>query len=575
MKKSTLYALHFVEKVIPGLRVARTYQLRWLRADLLVGVTIFAMLVPQGIAYAQLAGVAPVVGLYTAIGALVGYALFGSSRRLMIGPESSSALLVAAAVAPVAAGGSPARFAILVALLALLVGVIALAAGLARLGFLADFVSKPILIGYIAGVSFTMIAGQLGKLFGIKIESENFFQMIGELLIDLGQVHVLTLVIGLVLIAFILVIRRFAPKVPGGLIVVVIMTVMSSLLQLDKYGVKVVGPIPPGLPQFGLLDLRFSDIWSLLPSALTLTLIVFTDAVLTARSFAEKHGEKVDANRELIGLGAANISSALIQGFPVAASQSRTAVNDAAGGKTQLLGIFAAALLVVFLLWFTWLLKSLPQVALSAIIIAAAINLIEVKPLLRVYRVRWVEFYLALVTFIGVLSIGILPGILIAVLLALVIVISKISRPHDAVLGAVEGIDGYQDIEEYANSETEPGLIVYRFDAPLFFANAEYFLTQVQELIDAAVPPIKWLLIDAEAIVDIDVTATEALLTLQRELERKGTVLAIARASHPLQRMLKRAGLTERIGPEHLYPTVRTGVQAFLDQHGEPAGEME
>ncbi len=566
MKKSIYSALRLIEKVVPGLKVARTYERRWLWADLFAGVTIFAMLVPQGIAYAQLAGVAPVVGLYTAIGALVGYAIFGISRRLMIGPESSSALLVATVVAPMTAGGSPARFAILAALLALLVGVIALVAGLARFGFLADFVSKPILIGYIAGVSLTMIAGQLGKLFGINIESENFFQMIWELLTHLGQTHVLTLVTGLVLLVFLLMLRRFAPKVPGGLIVVIMMTIVSALLQLDTYGVKVVGPIPSGLPQFGLPDLRFSDVWNLLPSSLILTLIVFTDAVLTARSFAEKHGEKVDANRELIGLGAANIASALIQGFPVAASQSRTAVNEAVGGKTQLLGIVAAALLVIFLLWFTWLLKSLPQVVLAVIIIVAAINLIEVKPLLRVYRVRWVEFYLALATFIGVLSIGVLAGILVAVLLALVIVISKISRPHDAVLGSVEGIDGYQDIEEYANSETRPGLIVYRFDAPLFFANADYFLTQVQELIDAAEPPIKWLLIDAEAIADIDVTAAEALSKLQSELEGKGVVLAIARASHPLQRMLKRAGLTELIGSAHFFPTVRTGVQAFLEQ---------
>jgi sulfate permease, SulP family len=575
MKQSAHGALQFIETAIPGFRVARIYQRRWLRADLLAGVTIFAMLVPQGIAYAQLAGVAPVVGLYTAIGAMVGYAIFGSSRRLMIGPESSSALLVATAVAQVAAGGSPARFAILAALLALLIGVITLAAGLARFGFLADFVSKPILIGYIAGVSIIMIVGQLDKLFGITIGRGTFFQEVWELITHLDQMRVLTLMIGLILIAFILVLHRFAPRVPGGLIVVVIMTIVSALLQLDKYGVKVVGQIPSGLPQFGLPDLRFTDVWNLLPSAFTLTLIVFTDAVLTARTFAEKHGEKVDANRELIGLGAANISSALIQGFPVAASQSRSAVNDASGGKTQLVGIIAAALLVVFLLWFTWLLESLPQVTLSAIIIAAAVNLIEVRPLQKVYRVRRVEFYLALVMFVGVLSIGILAGILVAVLLALVVVIGRISRPHDAVLGSVEGIDGYQDIKEYANSETLPGLIVYRFDAPLFFANAEYFLTQVQELIDAAVPPVKWLLIDAEAIVDIDVTAAEALLTLQRELERKGTVLAIARASHPLQRMLKRAGLTERIGPEHLYPTVRTGVQAFLDQHGELAGETE
>jgi sulfate permease, SulP family len=232
-------------------------------------------------------------------------------------------------------------------------------------------------------------------------------------------------------------------------------------------------------------------------------------------------------------------------------------------------------LLVVFLLWFTWLLESLPQVALAAIIIAAAINLIEVKPLYKVYRVRRVEFFLALVTLVGVLSIGILAGVLIAVLLALLVVISRISRPHDAVLGMVEGVDGYQDIEAYTNSETEPGLIVYRFDAPLFFANADYFLSRVQELIATAEYPIKWMLIDAEAIIDIDVTAAEALSTLQSELERKGIVLAIARASQPLQEMLKRAGLTERIGPEHFYPTVRTGVQAFLEQQGDLTRETQ
>jgi SulP family sulfate permease len=571
MKKSTHTALRCIETVMPGLRIACTYQRRWLRADLFAGVTIFALLVPQGMAYGELAGVAPVVGLYTAIGAMVGAALFGSSR-LMIGPESSSALLVATAVASVAAGGDPARFATLAALLALLVGVIALAAGLARFGFLADFVSKPILIGYITGVSIIMIAGQLGKLFGITIASENFFQTIVELITHLGQARVLTLGIGLMLLTFLLVLRRLMPKVPGGIIVVVAMTSVSALMHLNTYGVTVVGPIPAGFPQFSLPDLRFADVWNLLPTALILTLIVFTDAVLTERLFAQKHGEKVDANRTLIGLGAANIASGLLEGFPAAASQSRTAVNDATGGKTQLVGIFAAALLAVFLLWFTRLLESLPQVVLAAIIITAAINLIEVKPLLKVYRVRRVEFFLALVTLIGVLSIGILAGILVAVALALLVVISRISRPHDAVLGSVEGVDGYQDIEEYTNSETVPGLIAYRFDAPLFFANADYFLTRVRALIAAARFPVEWILIDAEAIIDIDVTAIEALSTLQRELDQRGIVLSIARANHPLQKTLKRSGLTERIGSEHLYPTVRTGVQAFLrsSQSDEP-----
>jgi SulP family sulfate permease len=573
MKKSALAVLDYLEKAIPGIRVARTYERHWLLVDLFAGVTIFAMLVPQGIAYAQLAGVSPVAGLYTAIGAILGYALFGSSQRLMIGPESTTALMVATAVAPVAAGGDPARFALLVTLMALLVGVITLIAGLARFGFLADFVSKPILIGYITGVAIIMIVSQLGKLFGIPIQNENFILQIVELFTHLGQTHILTLVIGLVLLVFLLVLRRFAPRVPGGLIVVVVMTIISAILQLDTYGVAVVGPITPGLPKLGLPDVSLSDVWNLLPPSLILTLIVFTDAVLTARAFADKRGEKVNANRELIGLAASNIISGLFQGFPAGASQSRTAVDDTSGGKTQLVGIVAAALLVAFLLWFTHLLESLPQMVLGVIIIAAAISLIEIKPLLQVYRVRRVEFFLALVTLIGVLSIGVMAGILVAVLLALIVVIGRISRPHDAVSGAVKGVDGYQDIEAYANSETEPGLIVYRFDAPLFFANADYFLNQVQELIDEAIPSIGWLLIDAEAIVDIDVTAVETLSKLQSELEGKGVVMAIARASQPLQEILQRAGLTEKIGSAYFFPTVRTGVRAFIEQQEELTGE--
>jgi len=573
MKKSALAILYYLEKAIPGIRVARTYERHWLLVDLFAGVTIFAMLVPQGIAYAQLAGVSPVAGLYTAIGAMLGYALFGTSQRLMIGPESTTALIVATAVAPFATGGDPARFALLVTLMALLVGVITLIAGLARFGFLADFVSKPILIGYITGIAIIMIVSQLGKLFGIPIQNENFILQIVELFTHLGQTRILTLVIGLVLLVFLLVLRRFAPRVPGGLIVVVVMTIISAILQLDTYGVAVVGPITPGLPKPGLPDVSLSDVWNLLPPSLILTLIVFTDAVLTARVFADKRGEKVNANRELIGLAASNIISGLFQGFPAGASQSRTAVDDTSGGKTQLVGIVAAALLVAFLLWFTHLLESLPQMVLGVIIIAAAISLIEIKPLLQVYRVRRVEFFLALVTLIGVLIIGVMAGILVAVLLALIVVIGRISRPHDAVLGAVKGVDGYQDIEAYANSETEPGLIVYRFDAPLFFANADYFLNQVQELIDEAIPSIDWLLIDAEAIVDIDVTAVEALSKLQSELEGKGVVMAIARASQPSQEILQRAGLTERIGSSYFFPTVRTGVRAFNEQQEELTGE--
>lgn len=401
MKHGSLRARRWVETVFPCLRVARTYQRRWLRADLFAGLAIFALLVPQGMAYGELAGVAPVAGLYTAIAALIGAAVFGSLRRLIFGPESSSALLVAATVAPLAAGGGAARFAALASLLALLVGCIALAAGLARFGFLADFVSRPILLGYIAGVSLMMLVGQLGKLFGIPLTNEQFFPMIAELVSRLGQTHVLTLGIGLALLAFLLLLRRFAPHVPGSVIVVALAALVSALLGLERYGITVVGTLPSGFPQLSLPGLRLADVWTLLPLALILTLIMFTDAALTERSFAQKQGEQVDVNRVLIGLAAANLAAGLLRGFPAAASQSRTAVNEAAGGKTPLVGLVAAVLLVVFLLWFTRLLASLPQVALASIIVVAALNLIEVKPILKVYRVRRVEFLLAIIALLG------------------------------------------------------------------------------------------------------------------------------------------------------------------------------
>jgi len=560
--------LRVIETIIPGVRMIRTYQRRWLLADLVAGITIFAMLVPQGMAYGDLAGVAPVAGLYTAIGAMVGYALFGSSRRLMIGPEASSAILVAATLAPIAAGSDPESYAMLASVLALLVGGIALLAGLIRVGFIADFVSRPILLGYMIGAAFIIIASQLGKLFGITITADEFFQKIWSVITNIDQTSWLTLGIGLFLIAFLLLLRRFAPKVPGGIIVVVGMTLLSALTHLDQHGVAVVGEIPAGLPHLTIPHVTLSEVLTLLLPAAALTLVVFTDLALTARMFAEKHNEKADANRELIGLGAANIGAGLIQGFPVAASQSRTVVNDESGGKTQLVGLIAVICLLIFLQWFTPLLASLPQVALAAIIIVAAINLINFKPLLEVYRMRPIEFFLALITLVGVLTVGILYGILIAVVLALFVVISRISRPHDAVLGSVEGIDGYHDIDQNESLETVPGLIAYRFDAPLFFANADFFLTHARELIAATDPPVEWFVIDAEAIIDIDVTAAEALKKLQSELERKGIVLAMARTSHPLRRMLKRSGLTDLIGQDYIFPTVSTAVQTFLESKG-------
>ena len=345
-------------------------------------------------------------------------------------------------MAPIAAGSSPERYAALAALLAVLVGGMALIGGIARIGFLADFVSKPILMGYMIGVALVIISSQLGRLFGVSAQGDNFFQRIWSLLTQLGQTSVPTLIFGLVLIAFLMVLRRIARRLPGALIVVVFTTLISAIFHFQQLGISVVGRIPGGLPHLVLPAISLHDVFVLLPSALSLTLIIFTDVILSARSFAERSGDTVEPNQELIGLAAANLMTGLLQGIPAGFSQSRTVVNIDSGGKTQLVGLVAVACLAIFLLWFTPLLESLPQVALAAIIISAAINLINFNPLFQVYRERRSEFLLGMLTLLGVLSVGVLWGILGAVTISLLVVISRISRPHDAVLGSAGDVDG-------------------------------------------------------------------------------------------------------------------------------------
>jgi sulfate permease, SulP family len=566
MDKPSLSAAQLVERVIPGIKVARTYQWRWLRGDLIAGATMFAVLAPQGMAYGELAGVVPVAGLYTACIAMIFYALFASSRYLMIGPESTTAILVATSVAPLALGGDPARYAALVAMLTIMVGAIAIIAGIVRMGFIADFVSKPILIGYMDGAALIIIESQLGKLFGIKTQGDAFFSKLWSIITQLGQTHWLTLAVGLALIAFLLMLRRISPKIPGPVIVVVLTTLASWLFHLDTHGVSVVGQIPAGLPKPTIPNIKFSDIGNLLPAAFSLTLLAYVTGIIPARAIAEKYRETVDTNQEFIAMGIANLAAGFSQGFIAAGSQSRTSVNDAAGGKTQLVSLVAAVLLIIFLLWFTPLLQMLPLVALAAIVIVSAGATIQINPVRKLFQVRTTEGYLALATFAGVLVIGVLQGIVLAVILSLLLIIQKLARPNDAVLGSIEGVDGFHAIDRHANSQTIPGLIVYRFDAPLFFGNGNYFIKQALRLVSDAGTPVEWFLVDAEGIFDIDTTAAEAMKALLDEFDHQGIVPAIARASQPVIKMLERTGLADRIGAEHFYPTVRTGVQAFLDR---------
>jgi SulP family sulfate permease len=556
-----------ITRFIPGLALIKGFSAALLRTEFIVAITVFAVLVPSAMAYGDLAGVTPVAGLYVALGAMVMYALFGTSKQVVMGPEATAAIMTATAVAPLA-GGDAARYAALAALLALLVGVVALLARVARLGFITDLLSKPVLVGYIVGAALIVIGSQLGKMFGIKLESDQFFRQIAELISRLDEAHLLTVAVGVVCMATLLIVRRVNRKIPGPLIVVVGAILASVVFDLAAKGVAVVGPVPPGLPQIAIPAITVQDIFALLPAALALTILIYADEILTSRVFATKHGQKVDANQEFVALGMANIGAGLLTGFPAALSASRTAVSDQMGGKTQWVGLIAAALTVVFLLFFTALLEPLPTAALGAIIIIASIGLIDIAAFRFLRQVRPAEFWLAVITMLGVLTVGVLAGILVAVVLSLILVLYHISRPHDALLDDVDAAGGtvYRGVTDKETALTEPGLIVYRFDAPLVFANAAFFTERLEALIANAGAGLKCIILDAEPISDFDSTAAEALETLDADLERLGVDLWIARANEPLRELLTATGLTKRLGAEHIFPSVRAAVVAYRAQ---------
>jgi high affinity sulfate transporter 1 len=560
---------HGIGRFIPGLALFKTATPALFRTELIVAVTVFAVLVPSAMAYGDLAGVTPVAGLYVALGAMLMYALFGTSRQLIMGPEATTAIMTAAAVGPLAAG-DPVRYAALAALAAILVGILALLARIARLGFITDFLSKPILVGYIFGTTLIVIGSQLGKMFGITLESDQFFRQVVELISRLDETHRLTFVIGIICMAALFLMRRANRALPGPLIVVVAAIVASTVLDWQAKGVAIVGAVPAGLPQLTIPSFSAQDVFALLPAALALTILIYADEVLTARVFATRHGQKIDANQEFVAIGMANIGAGLLTGFPAATSGSRTAVSDQMGGKSQWVGLIAAALTIVFLLFFTPLLAPLPTVVLGAVIIVASFGLLDVAAFRFLRRVRSVEFWLAVVTALGVLTVGILQGVLVAVMLSLVNVIYHISRPHDALLDDLDVSGGtvYRGVTDKETTLTERGLIVYRFDAPLVFANAAFFTERLEALVANAGPGLKCVILDAEPISDFDSTAAEALENLDAGLERQGVELWIARANGPLRELLQVTGLTNHIGEANIYPSVRAAVTAYRARFG-------
>jgi sulfate permease, SulP family len=558
-----------VARFVPGLALIKGFSPALLSTEFVVAVTVFAVLVPSSMAYGDLAGVTPVAGLYVALAAMVMYALFGTSKQVITGPEATSAIMTAAAVAPLA-GGDAARYAALAALVAILVGVLSLLARVAKLGFITDLLSKPVLVGYIFGAALITIGSQLGKMFGIKLESDKFFQQVVELISRLDEAHLLTVIIGVVCMAALFMMRRVNRKLPGPLIVVVAAIIVSAVFNLEAKGVAVVGAVPAGLPRVTIPAVGVQDVLTLLPAALALTILIYADEILTARVFAAKHGQKIDANQEFVALGMANIGAGFLMGFPAALSASRTAVADQMGGKTQWVGLIAAALTIVFLLFLTPLLAPLPTVALGAIIIVASFGLIDIAAFRFLRQVRPAEFWLAVITTLGVLTVGVLAGILVAVMVSLIYLLYHISRPHDALLDDVDASGGtvYREVSDKATALTEPGLIVYRFDAPLVFANAAFFTERLEALIANTGAGLKCIIMDAEAISDFDSTAAEALAGLDAELERLGADLWLARANAPLRQLLTATGLTTRLGAEHIYPSVRAAVTAYRAQFG-------
>lgn len=545
----------------------RHYQRAWLRADVAAGLTVGAMLVPQSMAYAELAGLAPQFGFYAVIGALVVYALVGTSRHLGVGPEPGTAILAAAGVSSIAAG-DPTRYVALMAALALVVAGICIAGAVARLGFLASVLSKPVLVGYITGVGLVLISSQIAGITGTSISADDFLPRVAELVRELDDVHPATAAVGAGTLALILVLRRTAPQVPGALLGVVVASIVVSAFTLDAHGVALVGDIPSGLPELRLPDVSASDLGRLLPVAAGISLVGYTDNVLTARSIAARHGYRIDANQELLALGLTNLASGISQGFPISSSASRTAVPASLGSKTQLISIVGSVSVVVTLLALGPLLAHIPRAALAAVIMSAALAIIDVAGYRSLWRVSREEAVLAGVAALAVVVSGVLVGVVVAVTLSLLAALYRVARPHDAILGDHPGLDGWVEVDTYPAASTEPGLLVYRFDAPLFFVNSDWYRERVEQVLAGNPGHEEWVVLDFEGIGSIDATALDTLASLvDRLTELRVETVAIARANDIVLTRLRDAEIVEPPGPLRSFPTINSAVRAYRHRH--------
>jgi high affinity sulfate transporter 1 len=556
-------------KLARGLSLSPVHR-EWLAKDIVAGVVLTTLLVPQGMAYAELAGLPPITGLYTSIMCLLGYAVFGPSRILVLGPDSSLGPMIAATILPlIAAKGDPERAIALASLLAIMVAAIMIIAAVAKLGFIADLISKPTMIGYMNGLALTILVGQLPKLFGFKIDAEGLIGEFTEFVRGLanGEAVPAAAAVGITGIVLILVLQRWLPKVPAVLIMVVLAIAATSVFNLADHGVSLVGVLPKGFPPLTIPSVPLADLGPLFAGALGIALVSLADTISTSSAFAARTGQEVDGNGEMLGIGAANLFAGLFQGFPVSTSGSRTAVAERSGGKTQLTGVTGAVLITLMIVLVPGLFRNLPNPALAAVVITASLSLADIPGTIRLWRQRKAEFLLSIAAFLGVALLGVLPGIAIAVGLSILNVFRRSWWPYGTVLGRVEGLAGYHDIHSYPEASQLPGLVIYRFDAPLFFANAKTFRDEVKRLA-AADPAPHWIVIAAEPVTDVDTTASDVLEDLDEELNARGIFLVFAELKDPVRSKIERYGLTRTINPAHFFPTVGAAVKAFRHETG-------
>jgi high affinity sulfate transporter 1 len=555
------------QRWLPGARLLLHYKPAWLPNDVLAGLVLTTMLVPTGIAYAEASGVPGIYGLYATMIPLLAYALFGPSRILVLGPDSSLAAVILAVVLP-HSGGDPMRAVALAGMMAVVSGAVCILAGLFRLGFITELLSKPIRYGYMNGIALTVLINQLPKVFGVSIETDGPLRNLWRIAWSVrdGQANGSILAVGAGTLVVILVLKRFK-RVPGILIAVVAATIAVSAFDLSAAGVKVLGPLPQGLPSFAVPLISFADLGAVVIGGCAVALVSFADTSVFSRAYAAKTRMYVDPNQEMIGLGVANLAAGFFKGFPISSSSSRTPVAEASGARTQLTGVIGAVAIALLLLLAPNLMQNLPTSALAAVVIAAALGLFEIADLRRIYRVQRWEFWLSIVCLAGVAVLGAIPGIGLAIAIAVIEFLWDGWRPHFAVLGRVDGIRGYHDLKRYPDARLVPGLVLFRWDAPLFFANAELFQARVLEAVASSPTPVRRVVVTAEPVTSVDVTSADMLAELEQTLHASQIKLQFAEMKDPVKDKLKRFGLLDQIGTDAFHPTIGAAVDAYLAEH--------